>query len=160
MTTPAMTYDPLNPAVTAKPYTHYALLREHAPAHWIESMQGFAVSRWDDVTEVLSNAQIFSSSKFWPALLGEYDPVPEVQPMISLDPPGHMRLRKLANTAFIPGKVAAMQDKIRRVANGLIDEILARHGKEGEFDFVWEFSALFPVSVIADVLGVDLAKRA
>src|SRR3546814_1804874 len=26
-------------------------------------------------------------------------------------------------------------------------------------DLVWEFSALFPVSVIAEVLGVDIARR-
>ena len=154
-----ITYDPLNPAVTSNPYPHYAQLRQEAPVHWLESMQGFAVSRWDDVTTVLRNGKIFSSAQFWPALLGEYDPVPEVQPMISLDPPGHMRIRKLANSAFVPSRVGALQEKIVRVSNELIDDIFTRHGKEGEFDFVWEFSALFPVSVVADVIGVDLARR-
>lgn len=154
-----ISYDPLNPAVTSHPYPHYAQLRAEAPVHWLENMQGFAVSRWDDVTAVLRNGKIFSSAQFWPALLGEYDPVPEVQPMISLDPPGHMRIRKLANSAFVPSRVGALQEKIVRVANELVDDIFARHGQEGEFDFVWEFSALFPVSVVADVIGVDLARR-
>lgn len=154
-----MSYDPLNPAVTANPYPHYAALRRDAPVKWIESMQGFVVSRWDDVTEVLQNSKIYSSSEFWPALLGEYDPVPEVPPMISMDPPRHVRIRKLANKAFMPGRVAAMQERVRGVANGLIDEIFKKHGQSGEFDFVWEFSALFPVTVIAEVLGVDLERR-
>src|SRR3546814_13723725 len=79
--------------------------------------------------------------------------------MISLDPPGHVRIRKLANKAFVPSRIGAMHARIRSVANELIDEIFARHGAEGEFDFVWEFSALFPVSVIAEVLGVDLSRR-
>ena len=152
-------YDPLDPKVTRNPYPHYAELREVAPVAWIESMQGYAVSRWDDVVEVLTEARTFSSAQFWPALLGEYDPVPEVQPMISLDPPGHMRIRKLANKAFVPSRVGALQGKIDAVANELIDDIFAKHGREGEFDFVWEFSALFPVSVVADVIGVDLARR-
>ncbi|CAN5410236.1 monooxygenase YjiB [soil metagenome] len=154
-----MTYNPLDPAVTANPYPHYAKLRADEPVKWLEMMQGFAVSRWDDVEEVLSDGKTFSSAQFWPALLGEYDPVPEVQPMISLDPPGHVRIRKLANKAFVPSRVGAMQDRIRSVTHELIDDILAKHGSEGEFDFVWEFSGLFPVSVIAEVLGVDIARR-
>src|SRR5690606_15539832 len=83
-------YDPLNPAITANPYPHYAVLRKEEPVKWLESLQGFAVARWDDVMTVLTDSKTFSSSRFWPALLGEYDPVPEVQPMISLDPPAHM----------------------------------------------------------------------
>jgi len=154
-----ITYDPLDSKVTSNPYPHYAQLREVAPVHWIDSMKGFVVSRWDDVIQVLQDGKTFSSAQFWPELLGEYDPVPEVPPMISMDPPGHMRTRKLANKAFVPSRVGALNDKIRRVANELIDDIIAKHGKEGEFDFVWEFSALFPVSVIADVLGVDIERR-
>lgn len=154
-----MSYNPLDPAVTANPYPHYAKLRAEEPVKWLDMMQGFAVSRWDDVEEVLGDGKTFSSAQFWPALLGEYDPVPEVQPMISLDPPGHVRIRKLANKAFVPSRVGALQDRIRSVTHELIDGIFARHGKEGEFDFVWEFSGLFPVSVIAEVLGVDIERR-
>src|SRR3546814_1379808 len=66
-----MTYNPLDPAVTADPYPHYARLRSEAPVKWLEMMQGFAVSRWDDVEEVLSDGKTYSSSQFWPALLGE-----------------------------------------------------------------------------------------
>ncbi|MGE4430912.1 MAG: cytochrome P450 [Sphingobium sp.] len=154
-----MSYNPLDPTVTANPYPHYARLRAEEPVKWLDMMQGFAVSRWDDVEEVLSDGKTFSSAQFWPALLGEYDPVPEVQPMISLDPPGHVRIRKLANKAFVPSRVGALQDRIRSVTHELIDDIFSRHGSEGEFDFVWEFSGLFPVSVIAEVLGVDIARR-
>jgi cytochrome P450 len=154
-----MSYDPLNPAITANPYPHYAALRDRDPVKWLPSMQGFAVSRWDDVVAVLSDGKVYSSSQFWPALLGEYDPVPEVPPMISLDPPGHVRIRKLASKVFVPSRVGAMEEKVHSVANELIEAIVAKHGREGEFDFVWEFTALFPVSVIADVLGVDLERR-
>ncbi|CAM8664551.1 cytochrome P450 [Sphingobium sp.] len=154
-----MSYNPLDPAVTSNPYPHYAQLRANEPVKWLDMMQGFAVSRWDDVEAVLSDGKTFSSAQFWPALLGEYDPVPEVQPMISLDPPGHVRIRKLANKAFVPSRVGALGDRIRSVTHELIDDIFAKHGGEGEFDFVWEFSGLFPVSVIAEVLGVDIARR-
>ncbi|MDB5971662.1 MAG: cytochrome p450 [Hydrocarboniphaga sp.] len=154
-----MTYDPLDSSVTEHPYPHYAELREKTPVKWIASMQAFAVAKYGDVLTVLQNSDTYSSSQFWPALLGEYDPVPEVAPMISLDPPGHVRIRKLANAAFVPKKIASFPPKIRGIANDLVDDIIARNGKAGSFDFVWEFSALFPVTVVADVLGVDVKRR-
>ncbi|MGQ0697272.1 MAG: cytochrome P450 [Panacagrimonas sp.] len=154
-----MSYDPLVPAITENPYPHYAVLREQEPVKWLPSMSAFAVARYDDILTVLQNADIYSSTKFWPALLGEYDPVPEVPPMISLDPPGHVRIRKLANFAFVPKRIAAFPPKIKAIANALIDDIVREHGTAGSFDFVWKFSALFPVTVVADVLGVDVTRR-
>ena len=65
------TYDPLIPAITRNPYPYYAVLRDEAPVKFIPSLQGYAVSRWDDVVKTLTEPKTFSSSKFWPALLGE-----------------------------------------------------------------------------------------
>ena len=48
------------------------------------------------------NPKEYSSEAFWNALLGEYNPVPNAKWMISTDPPDHLRLRKLANKAFLP----------------------------------------------------------
>ncbi|MEA3180575.1 MAG: hypothetical protein QOI59_4098 [Gammaproteobacteria bacterium] len=152
-------YDPLNPAVTCDPYPYYTQLRNEEPVTWIPSLQGFAVARWEDVTKCLTDPKIYSSSRFWPALLGEYDPVPEGPPMISMDPPGHVPIRKLSGKIFVPSRVNALQDKVNRIANALIDDIIARHGMEGEFDYVHEFSSLFPASVISEVLGVDVERR-
>lgn len=152
-------YDPLNPAISGNPYPYYDELREHAPVKWIPSLQGFAVSRWDDVVSVLADGKTYSSSQFWPALLGEYDPVPEGPPMISLDPPEHIRIRKLAGKIFVPSRVAALQDKVTRVAREIIDDMIARNGKRGELDYVANFSGLFPATVISEVLGVDVDRR-
>lgn len=152
-------YDPLIPAVTSDPYPHYTYLRDHEPVSWIPSLQGFAVARWDDVVKTLTDSRTYSSTKFWPALLGEYDPVPEGPPMISIDPPEHVPIRKLSGKVFVPSRVGALQDKVTRIANALIDDIVARHGREGEFDYVAEFSGLFPATVISEVLGVEVERR-
>ncbi|MDM7957033.1 cytochrome P450 [Blastomonas sp.] len=153
-------YDPLDPVVKHEPYPFYAKLRRDDPVTWLPSMQAFAVARYDDVDMLLKNGKLYSSSMFWPALLGEFDPVPEVPPMISMDPPGHVHLRKLANKAFVPSKIKALVDRTYEVANELIDDIVEKHGPEGEFDFAVDFCALYPVTVIAQVLGVPTARRA
>lgn len=155
----ATQYDPLLPHVTRNPYPYYQQMRDHAPVAWIPSMKGFAVSRWDDVMAVLRDGKTYSSSKFWPELLGEYDPVPEAPPMISLDPPDHLRTRKLASQVFVPSRVATLEGKVREFVTALVDDIIAKHGREGEFDYVPHFSALLPATVIAHILGVDPERR-
>ena len=157
---PSLTYDPLNYEVKQNPYPYYALLRRDEPVKWLEGMQAFAVAGYDEVDAVLKNAAVFSSAHFWPELLGQFDPVPEVPPMISMDPPDHMKLRRLVNRAFVPSQVALLQQRAIDIANELIDDIVARHGTEGQFDWVWEFTALYPVTVISEVLGVPIERRA
>ncbi|QGZ31183.1 cytochrome P450 [Stutzerimonas stutzeri] len=154
------TYDPLDLEVKQNPYPFYDLLRRDEPVKWLEGMQAFAVASYQDVDALLKNGKLYSSAQFWPALLGEYDPVPEVPPMISMDPPDHMHLRKIANKAFTPSKVAGLQQRATDIANQLVDDIVAKYGQEGECDWVWDFTALYPVTVIAEVLGVPTERRA
>lgn len=156
----AKSYDPLDADVKQDPYPYYAQLRAEEPVKWLEGMQAYCVAGYDDIDFILKNAAIYSSAQFWPALLGEFDPVPEVPPMISMDPPDHMKLRRLVNRAFVPSQVALLQQRATDIANELIDDIVARHGREGQCDFVWDFTALYPVTVIAEVLGVPTARRA
>ena len=56
-----MRYDPLKPAVNRNPYPHYDVLRRTEPVCWIDSMQAFAVARYDDVKAVLMNSKDYSS---------------------------------------------------------------------------------------------------
>lgn len=153
-------YDPLDADVKREPYPYYAKLRSTEPVKWLPTMDAFAVASYDDVDALLKDGKLYSSSMFWPALLGEFDPVPEVPPMISMDPPGHIHLRKLANKAFVPSKIKSLVDRTYEVANDLIDDIVADHGNEGVMDWATEFCALYPVTVIAQVLGVPTARRA
>lgn len=153
-------YDPLDPVVKQEPYPYYARMRRDAPVQWLPSLQAWGVFGYDDVDALLKDGRTYSSTRFWPALLGEFDPVPEVPPMISMDPPDHMHLRKLANKAFVPSRVNKLRERTYQVAEELIDDIIARHGPAGEIDWVWDFTSLYPVTVIAEVLGVPTARRA
>ncbi|WP_178114771.1 cytochrome P450 [Pseudomonas saliphila] len=153
-------YDPLNEQVKQNPYPYYAKMRANEPVMYLPQMDAYAVASYEGVDKVLKDHKLFSSQFFWPELLGEYDPVPEVAPMISMDPPNHVHLRKLANKAFMPTKVAALEERARAIATELVEGLIAKHGKEGEFDWVWEFTALYPVTVISEVLGVPTARRA
>ncbi|MEL0250629.1 MAG: cytochrome P450, partial [Novosphingobium sp.] len=148
------------PVVQQEPYPYYRELRANSPVKWLPSLQAFGVATYDEIDLLLKDGRTFSSAQFWPELLGEYDPVPEEAPMISMDPPHHVKLRKLANKAFVPSQISLLKDRTYKIANELIDDIIAKHGPEGEFDWAWEFTALYPVTVIAEVLGVPTKRRA
>lgn len=153
-----MQFDPFDQQFQQNPYPYYEQLRAEQPVCWVESLQGWVVSGYNEVVQVLSEPENYSSSKFWPILLGEYDPVPEVAPMISMDPPGHIRTRKLAQKAFLPRELNKLKEKIQRLSNKLIDDAIEK-SVDGQFDMVWDFAALFPVSVIAEMLDIDTSKR-
>lgn len=76
--------------------------------------------------------------------------------MIALDPPAHTPLRKLAGTAFGPAVTRSLEPRIQQIVHSLLDEIMAR-GRS--FDFVNDFAAYVPVSVTAELIGVDRSQR-
>lgn len=144
-------FDPLDPAFQQAPYEHYARLRDDEPVHFIESIQTWGLFRFDDCSRTFKHPEEFSAKNFVRDAFGEFDPVPEVPSIIALDPPDHTRLRKLANKAFLPSVIRAMQPKIDGIVSGLLDEVEERD----EFDFVTDYAANVPVSVMASILGVD-----
>lgn len=153
-----MQFSPMDPKFQQNPYPFYDELREKAPVLWSEALQGYCISAYDDIVTVLSEPEFYSSSKFWPILLGEYDPAPEVQPMISLDPPDHLRTRTLAQKAFLPRELKKLQEKIEAICDDLIEHACSVN-EDNSFDMTEDFAWLFPVSVIAEMLSIDKSKR-
>ena len=97
-----MDYNPLSPEVQDNPYPYYADLRDKAPVAWIESMQAWAVSRYADVDFIFRNPRLFSSALWNTTASGDLVVVPEAPGLLSMDPPDHTRMRKLANKGFTP----------------------------------------------------------
>jgi cytochrome P450 len=75
--------------------------------------------------------------------------------IIWLDPPKHTTLRKLVSRAFTTRRVSALEERIREVCAALLD---AQAGA-GSFDYVQDFSAIVPPTVISSMLGVPEADQ-
>jgi cytochrome P450 len=69
---------------------------------------------------------------------------------LSMNPPDHTRLRRLALPAFSPKAVSSYHDRIERTVSQLLDRAAAA----GEFDLVSAFAAPLPIAVITDLLGI------
>jgi len=150
-----MNYNPLSPAVQDNPYPYYAELRDKAPVAWIEPIQAWAVSRYADVDFILRNPRLFSSALWNTAASGDLVVVPEAPGLLSMDPPDHTRMRKLANKGFTPRLIREMEPRVRTITQDLLKPVTG----QGEPDLV---SALFiplPIIVIAEMLGIELERQ-
>lgn len=145
------------------PYPTYARLREEAPVYRMDPHGYFAVSRYEDVVFVLKNPQLFSSrtglEQLRPPHVDE-DVWRELEVLrrtnvVSSDPPDHTRLRKLVSGAFTPAAIAHLEARVREITSEALDAMLARD----EPDVVADLAVPLPVTVIAEMLGVDPARR-
>lgn len=66
------------------------------------------------------------------------------------DPPDHTRLRRLAQPAFSPRRMADYRPRVEKTVDDLLDRAAAR----GTFDLVPALAAPLPIAVITDLLGV------
>ncbi len=142
------------PDYVADPYPYWERLRNEAPVYWCEANKFWAITRYDDVLDVLHDPARFSSGG-GPA--GSAD-MPRM-PLIQDDPPHHDRLRRILSKAFTPRTTAEREERVREIAQGLVDELRVGAAAGEPIDLVRAFSGPFPVSVIAEILGIPKELR-
>lgn len=158
-------FNPLRKDLRVDPYPYYRELRERDPIHRAYAADGWVLSRYEDVLEVLADRSfssderhlrrypVFRSRRVNAGLPDMYEE--GMASMLRLDAPDHTRLRGLVSKAFTPRRVEAMRPRIE----SLIDELLKDHGPGGSLRLVRDFAAPFPVIVIAEMLGVPSKDR-
>ncbi|HML98261.1 MAG TPA: cytochrome P450 [Tepidiformaceae bacterium] len=143
------------------------VLRREAPVHWNpagEVANGFwSITKAEDIRFVSRNPELFISSKgiagpgLRPEALQELGV--DVQQenagasisIIGMDPPRHVKVRRLVNKGFTPRAVNAMEPEIRRITNEILDRIEGRD----ELDFVLEVASQLPLAVICGMMGIE-----
>ena len=70
--------------------------------------------------------------------------------LVFRDPPDHTRLRRLFAAAFTPKALAALQPRVVRLVDGLLD----RAATHGGMDLIEDYAFALPVELIGDMLGV------
>jgi len=130
------------------PFEDYERLRARGRVTYLEGRQTWAVTGFDEVSACLKNHGAFSSAiGAGGSGLGSS--------MIFADPPEHSRLRGVVAKAFTPRSIAALEGRINEIAS----QLLAGFDDE-PFDVVSEYAIPLPITVIAEMLGVDPADRA
>jgi cytochrome P450 len=145
------------PDYIASPYAYWERLRDEAPTHWCAGSGFWAVTRYEDVLAILHDPGRFSSAG-GPSGAGEEGGLPRM-PLIQDDPPRHEHLRRILSKAFTPRITAEREDRVREIANALMDDVRAHLQAGDEVDLVRSFSSPFPVNVIAEILGIPSERH-
>ncbi|MFC0549181.1 cytochrome P450 [Kutzneria chonburiensis] len=120
--------------------------------HYDDRLGTWNVTGHPEMLSALNDPATFSSNI--PRLFGEHpdDRISDGN-LVQTDPPDHRKLRSLANTAFTPKVVAALQPRIVELTTELLDAV------DGDLELVSQLAHPLPVIVIAELLGVPVSDR-
>ena len=140
--------------LTGEQWAQFDTLRREAPVHWNPEAapnHGFwSITRYADIWAVDRDSETFTSSKFVNIEEVE-DELQEIRrSLLETDGPRHASLRALMQREFSPRALRGYEGFLRELTKQTVDKAL----EHGEFDFVSEVSADFPIQVLARMLDV------
>jgi len=159
----------MDPALQARPYEQYELLRTDEP--FVRGAFSRVSVHHGVCTEVLRSDDfgVADRNESMPTpvrlALRAAGPSPHIGPidppsMLAVDAPAHTRYRRLVNRAFTAKAVAALRDRTQTIADELLDDLeRSAHATDGRVDLVARYASLLPVTVISEMLGVPTAMR-
>ncbi|MGK2869534.1 MAG: cytochrome P450, partial [Mycobacterium sp.] len=150
----------LDPANRADPYPLFAQIRGHGPLLMPESHMT-VFSSFAACDEVLRHPDSCSDSMKSSVVQrhlasGAMPPRGNTPGFLFLDPPDHTRLRKLAQQAFAPRVVRALESEIAATVDALLDAM----ADQGAADLITGLAYPLPVAVICRLLGVPVEDEA
>lgn len=138
----------------------FRILRAESPISWHPANE-YVTGRWhlvkyQDVLHVSRHPEVFSSERG----ITQFEAIHEEEAnaaaagngrmLITMDPPRHVKLRRLVNKGFTPRAVNAMEPYIR----GITQRLLERSAEKREGDFVLDVASQLPLAVICGMMGI------
>ncbi|HEY0734103.1 MAG TPA: cytochrome P450 [Herpetosiphonaceae bacterium] len=124
----------------------FAQMRASQPVFYDEQTHLWQIFRYDDVNEVVTDYNRFSSE----SLPGFSENTFLEGTIVATDPPQHRKLRNLVNQAFTPRAVNELSGRVAEITQELLDDVKER----GRLDIVSDIAFPLPAKVIAEMLGV------
>ncbi|OBH93389.1 cytochrome P450 [Mycobacterium sp. E2733] len=161
-------YDPFDAQVMANPLPYYRMLRDHHPVYYMPQWDTFALSRFEDIWQVLevNDGTFVASEGTLPAasVLAKRNTGPVDDPPLHplpfhavFDTDLYAEIRRAHSQPLRPRAVTGWETRIRELANERLDELLPR----GSFDLTQDYGGIVVASVVCELLGisVDLAPQ-
>jgi cytochrome P450 len=131
----------------------YREMQSKCPVAHSDKHGGFwTLSSYETVHYALQHYELFSTapSVNIPAGLGNRRPLLPME----VDPPVQARYRTLLLPVFAPGRMKKLEERIRDVADTLIDGFIDR----GRCDFVADFADKMPTTIFTEMMDLPLSE--
>ena len=155
-------YDPFDADVMANPLPYYRTLRDDHPVYYMPQWDTFALSRFDDIWQVLevNDGTFVASEGTLPpaAVLAKHNTGPVEDPPLHplpfhavFDTDLYGEIRRAHSAPLRPRSVAGLEARIRELANERLDLLLA----QGSFDLTQDYGGVVAASMVCDLLGIS-----
>lgn len=143
------------------PFAEFARLRREQPISWqVDPDNGvgyWAITRRDHVDFISKSPELFSSSARTCFYAERDDAQIEMMRnlLINMDPPDHVKYRRIVRNAFTPKAVDSYEPRFREIARDIVDRVLPK----GRCEFVAEVAAELPLIAICELMGIPIEDR-
>ncbi len=147
------------------PHKVFSESRKRGPLFYSLAVRSWWVISFDMVREVLRDPRFSSDVRKFPKRADEVrkrigDDAFRLESfenpsMLSLDPPDHTRIRRLATHAFTAKYIASLEPRIRTVVERCLDAV----GNQPVFDVMEALAKPLPAIVIAEMMGLPEADH-
>ena len=156
---PALSTTPVdlrNPLFVSNPHQAYEALRAQGAVHR-DTMGLWLLVNHADCKAVMQDAKISRDPRQWknyaairPYLAESVLEKTVERFMLFNDAPMHTRIRRLVSAAFTPAAMRLIEQQVRETAASMV----AALSHDRPFDLLADFAQVFPIRVIADMLGL------
>ncbi|MCP3739387.1 cytochrome P450 [Rossellomorea sp. BNER] len=141
------------------PIDWYQEMLHNHPVYFHEKTNTWNVFKYEDVKQVLSNYEFFSSegprTTIFVGANNKQEKTSPITNLTNVDPPRHRKGRSLLAAAFTPRSLKNWEPRIQQIATGLVEDIQ----ENSTVNIVESFASPLPSLVIADLFGVPIQDR-
>ncbi|WP_233277939.1 cytochrome P450 [Myxococcus stipitatus] len=136
-------------------------MRREAPVYFHQEPDGgtgfWAITRHEDIITISRDPATYSSYRGGTSIedYSQEDLSLIRFMMLNMDPPQHVKYRRLVSSGFTPVAITYLEPRIRAVTKEILDKVV----HEREFDFVTSIAAELPLQVIAELVGIPREER-
>ncbi|HEY5350063.1 MAG TPA: cytochrome P450 [Candidatus Lustribacter sp.] len=150
---PRFDLDLFGDEILTDPYPTYERFRAAGPVVYLPAIDAYALARYDDVRAGLADHATFISGRG--IGLSDEGNATRKGVIIASDNPLHDQLRSVLSERLSPKAMNAIRAEINVRADALVAEVVART----TFDAVTDLAQAFPLTIVADLIGLPAADR-
>ena len=149
------------------PFPFYAQMRKFHPIVYDDKNKVWGIFCYDDIQSVLTNHKFFSSDvqklmKMQQAEMKQQEQNNKRErdesvrrSILTSDPPYHNKLRSVISSAFTLNTIGRLRPRIEEICHDMVDKVI----EKGQMDLINDLAYPFPVTVIAELLGIPSDDR-
>jgi cytochrome P450 len=142
--------------VKRNPYPLLQRLREEDPVHYLEQLDCWLVTRYEDIFELYTDPRLTGDRRrgehYMQPAEGSFFRWVDDHGLMALDKKNHSKQRRLIGSGLTPRGVRDLDGRIREVVDHFAKPL---HGRTGVVDIMKEYTTPIPIVVVGFITGVS-----